>query len=394
MAVPELINACLYIVALLVYWLKAKDIDTFFVLMAAYAFTAVMNLLYLNSGASSYHHTTVLPYIYMFVCFLICFKPYQGMTIGKSLYIKETPLIKILTWIYIVTGILSIYYTIPDAVMIMTMGDYGELRNQMYNDAESVQLYNSQFERLCKNISSYTSPFCIVMAFYQLSKPEKKWYIIILLFGIWLVSTFLSSVLVASRGMVANLILRVVLILFIFKESISAKVKRVFVVTLGILCVPSFIYMMAVSVSRFGESEATGSIFMYLGHSMLNFNQSVMGSMHSFAWGRKAFSFFGGFLGWEPLDTHSLGYTGGTGFYTYLGTFYIDFGPVFTFLLCIFLCKLISKHIHNKSKSFSDLIVIVYFASFFMNGVFVIGSYGLQWIMVWVVYRIVKFSEK
>lgn len=394
MALFELINSLLYIVAIWMYWRKKKSIDTYFVLLSAYGFTAIMCLLYQNSGESSFH-TSLLPYFYMFLCFMICFRPYKNMSIGESLYINENGLIKALMWIYIITGLFGIYYTLPDAMMILQAGEYSQLRNSLYAGDDMV-LYHSQFERLCKNIFSYLGPFGIVMAFYQLIKPDKKLYLIFLLFGTWLGNTFLSATLVASRGIVAVLLLRVALIFVLFRPAMPQKLQKKFLSAIGMLCIPLFFYFMAVSISRFGESDASSSIFMYLGHAMQNLNENCIGAMHSFAYGKYAMSFFGPMFGFHfsPENFASLGYTGSTGFYTFLGAFYIDFGPIITVFYCILLSCIIAHFTNKRYKKFSDLIVIVYFASFFVNGVFVIGTgYALQWIMLWVVYRIVKFIE-
>ena len=390
----EVFNSILYIFSLIFYWRKYDSFDTYFVLMTAFAFTAIMGVCFQASGDSPYHHTSLLPYLYLYVCICICFKPYEGFRLEKKLYIKETILIKLLTWVYIVAGLFAFYYTLPNALLLLQSGEWGELRNQLYQ-GDDIELYSSQTERLAKNVFSYLSPFGIVMAFYQLTKTDRKWYVVFLLFSTWLGNTFLSATLVASRGIVAILLLRIGLILILFKDSIPAKVKKRFVYMAGIVSIPAVIYLMAVSVSRFGEDEAGSSIFFYLGHAMQNFNENCMMPMYDFAWGGFAFSYFAGIFGWHPLNLEGLGYTGGSGFFTFLGAFYMALGPVFTLLFCIILSSIIASFTRKKTKSFSDLIIIVYFASFFMNGVFVIGNgYALQWIMVFIVYYIVKFSEK
>lgn len=390
----EVINSILYILSLIFYWRKYASFDTYFVLMMAFAFTAIMGACFQASGDSPYHNTSFFPYIYFFVCICICFKPYAGFHLDKKLNINETILIKLLMWVYIITGALAFYYTLPNAMVLLQSGEWGELRNQLYQ-GDNIELYTSQTERLAKNIFSYLGPFGIVMAFYQLTKDNRKWYVVVLLFTTWLGNTFLGATLVASRGIVAILLLRIGLILILFKESIPHKVKRHFYYVLGLVSIPAAMYLISVSVSRFGEDEAGSSIFFYLGHAMQNFNENCMMAMHDFAWGQYALSYFSGIFGWHPLVVEKLGYSGGTGFYTFLGTFYIDWGPIGTMLFCSFLCLFISNYTQKKKKTFSDLIIIVYFASFFMNGVFVIGSgYALQWIMVFIVYYIVKFSEK
>lgn len=391
MPVNELINASLYVIAIIVYWRKARIIDAYFILMFAFAFTAVISMFYEASGMSSYH-TTLFPYFYAFFCIWLCFKPFQSFNISSTLYIRETWLIKLLMWIYIVAGVLDIIYTLPNAMAIMAAGDYGSLRTAVYTE-NNIVLYTSQFERLCKNIHTYLSPFGVVITFYQLIKADKNWFMIILMFGIWVLSSFLSATLTASRGMVVALVLQLLLIYFIFRPIIPAKVQKVFYFIFTSCCIPVFLYLIAVTVSRFGEYGANDSVFMYLGHAMQNLNENCIGSMQHFAWGKYALSYFSG-INFSTNEMAQLGYTGGTGFYTFLGAFYIDYGPIGTIFFCLLLNRVLGHFTQKQNLVFSDLVVLVFFASFFMNGVFVVGlGYAITWIMLVVIYLIVYFTE-
>lgn len=392
----ELLNFLLYFFPLLFYLKKYKTIDLYVVLLVAYAFTAFMCYLNILSSNSSYKHTTLFPYLYLATCIFISLFPFKRLTIPSSFSLRETPLIKYMTWIYILAGVYAAYSTIPDTIALFIMDEWNTLRNTLYNDADMIELYHSPFEKLCKNITSYLSPFGIVMAFYQLQKPKKNIYLIISLFAVWIVNTFLSATLVASRGMVANLMLKFAMLFVLFKNCIDAKTRKYAITLSFVIGIFFLIYTIIISVSRFGEDSAGNSIFEYLGHSMIVFNERLMGCMHDYAWGKYFFEYFYSMLGIDStIDYTSLGAKANTAFFTYVGSFYIDFGPYFTLPFLALVSLFVNKFTKQSVPTFSSMVIIVYFASFFLSGIFVIGTgAALQWVMVYVVYRMIKFSEK
>ena len=321
--------------------------------------------------------------------------PYKGMRIGEHLNIIFNRPIRFLTWIYIISGFIAILYTLPDAIELIRSGEWGTLRHMLYAEEGSIQLYHSLPEKLAKNIHSYLNPFGIVICFYLLTQRKKKPFLIISAFTSYIGYAFLSATLIASRGMVINFMLQLFLTFLIFKDVLSIKAKRIVGFIVILLSIPLAMYVIAVSVSRFGEDGSGSSIFNYLGHSMLNFNQGVMGTMHDYANGKYFFEFFINLLGGDSsIDLKALGYTGGTGFYTFIGDFYIDWGPIGTLFFAVLVSAFLRRFTRKSTIILSDLVIIVFFANYFMNGVFVIGrGSALSWIMCGVVYIIVRFVE-
>lgn len=390
----ELLNALLYLGTLIVYWKRYKKIDVYFLLMAAYSFTAVMCFWANLYPQAEFREVSLIPFLYMYICIYICFKPFRGYSISSNLEIEETSIIKALTWIFILTGFAAIAYTLPQAMELINSGEWGMLRQLLYEDEDNIQLYGSALEKLCKNIHGYLSPFGIVMCFYSLSSSYKSRLTSWLLWISWLGYAFLGGMLVASRGIIISLLLNVVVLFFLFKDFINALTRRVFAVSGIAFSVLVGLYTAAVSISRFGD-EAGISVFEYLGHSMTAFNQAVMGTMHSYAWGQYGLEFFYNLFGIPiTFNGKEAGLTSGSSFFTFLGAFYIDYGPIGTFMLVTVLSKLLLRLTHKKSIRISDLMIIVYFIGFFMDGVFVIGKgYMLSWVMLYVLYLIVRSVE-
>jgi len=365
-------------------------------LLSAYTGTAVMCAAYYSTVPEEYQEIALYPFVYLLVILLIFLRPFKGLEFDtSSMAVTETWHVKALTWTVIISGLIALFFTIPDAVDLIRSGEWGRLRNMLYEDEDSVELYHNQFERIAKNINGYMHPFTVVMVFYHLSKEKINKIVTLLLLVVWLGNGFFGAMLVASRGLVITMLLELALALVLFKNTINKKTKQVLIAIGIVMLIPVAIYMIAVSVSRFGEDDAGGSVFTYLGHSMLNFNANMMVPMHDFADGKYFFQFLLNILGVDStINLQDLGYTGGTGFYTFIGSFYIDFGPVGTFFLAVLMMAILNRFANKEQKNVSDIMVLIFFLTYYLKGVFVIGpGSSLAWLMLFVLYTIVRYAE-
>ena len=387
-------NIILYISALIVYFSKYKRLDIYSFILLLYGITSVLCAIYYISHVDKYD-LTFFPFIYLFVVLLIFIKPFKGLSFDMAkVYIADTKLIKALVCVYVLSGVITIIYGLPKTMMIFVDGDFGALRNALYADSDSIVLYENNIERLAKNINSYLSTFGVIISFYQLTKVKIPVLYTIILFVSWVAPSFLASTLVASRGMIVFLLIKVAIAYLFFKEAIPAKRKRIFMIAGLVVIGYLILYTMIVSESRFGD-DTNDSIKFYLGHSMLAFNDGLVGQIQEYSGGKYFFKWFIDFLGGEStLDISSLGAKIGSSFITFIGCFYLDFGPIGTFMLALILSRLLIKVVRKKTLKVSDLSILIYFAIFFAQGVFVVGrGMSLSWAMAVVVYCILRFSE-
>lgn len=388
------VNILLYISALIIYFKKYKRLDVYLFILLLYGITSVLCVNYYVDNVDEYK-LTLVPFIYLFVVLLIFIKPFKGLTFNiKKVHIADTKLIKALIYVYILSGIITIIYGLPKTMMIFVDGDFGALRNELYADADSIILYENSIERLAKNINSYLSVFGVIISFYQLTKVKIPVIYTIVLFISWIAPSFLASTLVASRGMVVFLLIKVAITYLFFKEAIPTKRKRFFMFAGAVVIGYLVLYTMIVSESRFGDA-ANDSIKFYLGHSMLAFNDGLVGQIQEYSGGKYFFKWFIDFFGGDSsLDISSLGAKFGSSFITFIGCFYLDFGPIGTFILALIVSRLLIKVSRKKTLKVSDLSILIYFAVFFAQGVFVVerGTF-LGWVMSVVVYYMLKFSE-
>ena len=389
------LNILLYLVPLLVYWSRYRRFDFYVLIMLLYMVTATMCSLFYHQEPYEFKNTTFLGFLYLFLVLYIMFLPIKGKSIdARSFIIIDNNTLKILSYIFIVASFTGLMMSIPRITETFQTGDWGAIRN--LHDEDEIVYYSSQGERLAKNIGSYLTPFGLVYAFYQLSKPKIKKAFVFLLFSAIIVPTFFEATIEASRGMLMHLMINLGITYMLFRPIIpQTRKKIVYSITLVIVAV-FLTYSLAVTVSRFGEDRANSSLFMYFGHSMLAFNDGIFNSMHSYAGGKRFFYWFIELFGGNPaFSSASLGSTAGTAFFTIVGGMYIDWGPWGTIVAAIIACFIANNWFRRKTIMLSDTVVMVFYLSTLANGIFVFGKgRALYWFMTFVVYLIVRQSER
>lgn len=391
-----LFNFVLYAIPLLIYWNKVKALNTYTLLLASYTIVAFFCFLNYQDN-NEYQHCTVIPFIFLWLMVMLELSAYKHVNICKeTIIIRENWAINALTWIYIVSGFLSMYYNYPRVVMLFEMDDWANVRNDFYDTLDTSQLYSSQFERYVKNIHSYLGPFGVVMAFYQLSKAKINILYTVLLFTSWLGSTFFGATLTASRGIVVQTVCVAILGYVLFSKMIRKSLRKYLLIAFASLVVLFTMYFLIVTRSRFGEGEEGNASLSYLGHSMLAFNEGIMGSMTSFADGKYFFGWIYQLVGYNTyVNENALGVTHQHAFFTSIGMLYYDFGPLLTIIIVLLLSALFRKYNTKSRYDTSDVMVIYFFADYLIKGVFVNGmNLSLTWLMLFVVVKIVRFAEK
>ena len=123
--------------------------DSYFLILSAYTLTSFCCAAYLYSSPKEYESLMLYPFIYLFIVLLIFIAPFKRLDIKvDAMNIHNTWMTKALTWVVIIAGILSLYFTIGETKEIISSGEWGALRLQVYQDGESIELYHSFFEKI------------------------------------------------------------------------------------------------------------------------------------------------------------------------------------------------------------------------------------------------------
>ena len=389
-------NFLLYFSVLLVYQRRHRKIDLFFIILLAYSMIALVGMLdYLIGIYNNQFDLSIFRLSYLFTIVLICISPFKKVDINtKPIYIFENGGILILMAFFIVVGIISAYFTLPKAIELQAMGDWASIREDVYSGNSSITLYDSQFERYSKNFYSYLQPFGSVMAFYQLTKPKINKLLTTLIFIIWLVNAYASATLVASRGMIMLLALKLLVLYVLFRKFIPKRRKKFLIFAAALVGVFFYGYTLAVTESRFGI-DSSESLWRYFGHSMFSFDDGIMRTMHDYANGRYQFGWIYRLFGFDSsFDWEALGCTHGTAFMTFVGNIYVDFGPLFTIVMAVLMSLLAYHFTKKKAYDLSDIIIIIFMAQWYSEGIFVFPSdQSLLWLMAFVVYLMIKILE-
>lgn len=388
-------NAIAYFLLFYLNWRKNKQVDIYFFLTFLYAFTAIMCFLYYQEVPSEYPNIGIIAFVYLFFALMMFMAPIRTFDIRKkTLNIIDNRYFLILALIFLVFSAYDIVTSFAHTEEIIKSGAYEELRNMGYTDPDMVELYSDQYQRLAKNVDSYLKPFALVYAFFQLTKPNPNKLLVISLFIAIIVPSFIGAVADASRGMIIAVLLQLVVAYLLFKNNIPVERKKYFYIGSLVVLSGFVIYTIAVTLSRFGD-DSGNSVFMYLGHSMLVFNDGIFYNMTQYSWGGKFLDFFVDMFGLQSFFPKAIGATHPKAFCTIIGSLYTDFGPAGTLCMAVLAQLIIKRYFYTKEIKMSDAIMIVFYSTTIANGIMVSPrGRALTWIMTFVVYFIVRILEK
>ena len=314
----------------------------------------------------------------------------------QAIDVKNESLFKYIAFFYILLAIFDCATSFAHTEELVRSGMWNELRDQTYTDAESVVLYDNQYQRIAKNLLGYLKPLILPLTFYQLTKPKVNKFLLVGLILSIVVPSFMAAAADASRGMIVNVIVQLTISYLLFRSFIPKERKK-YVYYAGIAIAILFAaYLISVTVSRFGNEEAVDSLYFYFGHSMLAFNDGVFGEMNYYGWGRKFFDYFIGLFGGDPnFNSTKAGCTCGGAFVTFIGSLYMDFGPIGTVIVGLLAAKLMMTFFTKRILLLSDTVIIIFYTSTIANGIFVSPKgRALSWAMVLLVYFITRKIEK
>ena len=387
-------NSLLYVGTLLVYWFRRRKIDAGFILLAVYAAIAIACVFNYASDPDIWE-LQLWPFLYLYVVCMLFFRPYffDSNILYERLYVRSESTLNVFTIVFITCSIISVYYSVSLAIENINSGSWSELRNKLY--AGEIELYSNQLERFSNIFVQYLSPLAIILLFYYLTLKLRKPIFLIILSISSIAPTFIISINTASRGILVNLSVSIFMGYVIFRKGIPQRInKAIYIYGLSLLSI-FLIYSLAVTSSRFSGSESSSSLLSYFGQSMLVFNYGLSDSIYIYADGKFFFNWFLPFLEISPFNYYTNGTHFGTSFFTFVGAWYLDFGPVGTFIIAICLPIVISHSFRNKNRvDLADLFIFFFYFNYLIQGVFVIGrGNALAWVMAFIIYGILKIIK-
>ena len=178
-----------------------------------------------------------------------------------------------------------------------------------------------------------------------------------------------------------------------FSQALPKNVVRI-IYKLALIAAPlMIIYFIAVSISRFEgvkakEFDSTeSSLIMYLGESMLYFDDGVMNGVTEYAHG-------GYILDIPERISQIRGDHFGVHFMTFIGCLYLDFGPLGTIIYALLIAAYWKLFMRKESFGIPELFFLLTYLMYLFNGVFVMGyGYGIQWLEAIFIYFALRIAE-
>ena len=336
--------------------------------------------------------TTIMPYAFLLGCMMLSFSPFYKINFAGIRNINACNYEKLLFYF---SCLLIVFSFLPLAehliLLLKNNGDAAQFQQQL-SDIYEMKRENdvSQLSFPSRMMNGFSSNFrcvTIVLFFYFIGKEGYSRTFKILLF-LPILNSVLEHFLGASRASLffdlANIFLIFLIVQGTYSPNLRRKVKKVLFIIAG-----SIVSLLSiVSVARYFFSSktslGTSSIFdwiaIYFGEATVRFN-TQMWDISAYMQGDNSFSFVKSLLGfptfvdllerrayWTPktkISTHV--------FYTFIGDFYGDFGPigcVLVVLAFVFPCFLIARYVrrHKDSIKFHHLVYISLWGSICLYG--------------------------
>lgn len=410
----------IYLILYIIVWLLTflryqRRVNSFdagsFILLCYLIFAVASYFLWINPFyKGDYKEIHLFPFVYLYIFTMISTSPilkYNSTNI-KSIASPSHWFAMFISITYIISSLTRIPYLIThiqDGLMKIMMDS--TVGNEVYwNALDNAADGGSGVSSLFSILSGALSGVGMLLFFYELSEksPNKK-----LLLGLG-ASTFITAIGPIADGFRGGTVLQLFGILityFAFRKFLSSKInsiiKKVGIVFIVVISIPILI----MTISRFGErSEGTlGSMVCYAGQENLNFNNYGLDA-NGIRYGDRTINlvkrvFFDdvpkNYMERRAKYPHMK--MNDSVYYTYVGDFTLDFGPVGAAIIIILFTMLINQiKIRNGTIEFHDFILVSLVMQICAKGAMTSFSFSdtgnISLIMYFILYFAFKFERR
>lgn len=364
-----------WIITIIIYQKKKKSFDAGSVLLFSYLFYAIMSLILYNNPYYKFNDIEIFPFIYLFLMLMLAFSPILRYDYNKINEIQKPPTIflNFVCIIFIVASLMQVPSIISNfAVSIVRLLLDSAGGQDLYNEAmaESASLGDGSISNLSSIISNAYGNFGILLFFYYLTLNKRNRFIMIGLFISSIIS-ILINISLGQRGPILEIMLSMVITYFALRKFYQPKVNKI-IRNIGItLLIATSIPIIALTVSRFGESDggSESSVFFYAGQENLYFNNYGLDN-GGVRYGDRTFPLFKKMLGfenvpdnfWERRSKYPNLQINDEVFIGFVGDFTLDFGPfVAPLIFILFTIFVLNKTIVRDGKILFHQLILIHF---------------------------------
>ncbi len=395
--ISTVLNLLFFGIMLLSYYFTRRRVDVPFMLILLYAIIALMGVIFLPDFSEK-RQIELWPFIYLvFVCYLYFIPIIRAKGVyNYSSDIKITSGLKLMFVLYILCAIIKIggdFVFVKNAIL---NGDWLMMKADLYNGV-SIGNRNSIIAYLANLYVSVFMHAILIYSMYTFTKADISIVKSIFLLFIALTPYIMECILYVYRGGLLTISYLILMTFLLYYRKMVYRKRMVLIIGLSVVASLILVLTLAISLSRFGESDAGGSIVSYLGQSMLVFNAGIATQISSYANGR---FFFLNFLGLNKSDVwidslYGISTSNGSALNTFVGCSYVDFGPFLTIIIAIIISYLLLRIFKKKSISFADLYLFTFYLDFLILGVFhCTEGFSLRIFMATALYIALRFMGK
>lgn len=387
-------NALLYLITLLVYWHKQRRMDYGFVTIAFYLIVAICCIFEYIAEPHRWE-LTAWPFVYLFIANLILFLPLFSSSdkIAAKVYYNRSiniPGLQIFCGIYIIFALITTICYFPLAWDSLQSGAWASIRDSTHE--EEFHLFQNPILNIIANLSTHFTIAVIVIYFFLLTQPRiSKAFKTTLLIST-ITPMALTALVIAARGHIFTLLFNFLLGFLCFRQYIPKRTKRTLLVWAIVFGGILGLYTIAVTIARFGQ-ESDSSLLYYFGHSMLTFDYGLTDTIDTYGKGAYTFRRFVNYVV-HDLDW-TLGTHFGTSFFTFVGSLYIDFGPLGTMIAVTLLAISVRVLIRKHNLDLADMFIYLFYISTVLNGALITApDLGWRCLLAFIIYIMLKTLGK
>lgn len=382
---PLYINIILYFVTFLVYFIKDKKLGVRECVFLLYAIFGVASVVSINSGVYfevfgvyALHQLNLTPLLLNYIFVLLFAQSLNGLDKVKyDLISLDNIYVRIFEFVMIFLAILNLFFQYEWSKIVANLeladiyaaGHTGDMELTFDN-----QLWNILFYR-SKQIISLTTPIIYIIEFMNLSlnrNVRKSAVMILLMF----LPTVIGMGMSGNRGGIVFSFASLAFFIILFWPKFSKGIKKsITIAVVGLLAI-GLIYIIAITMSRYGEdsSRASDGVLRYFGEAYPNLTWQIWPEEGRHLEGMRTFpSLYEIFGGYIP-QTNDEGFGGSQFMYemisgwpilifkTFYGDLFVEFGPYIPFLIAI--VYLIIVNVMQTKLKYSVFSLLIFHFSF------------------------------
>ena len=275
-------------------------------------------------------------------------------------------------WVFILLSLIPFYenlrYVISSYGAIDTSGLADMYNDKMYGDGIKVT-WLSSLGMIGNSLDGIFIQLLVFIPFYFLTRKKINKYLLMFSF-LPVLNHVLFQLASSGRGFATQFFLDALFLILLFRKQIpSTRFKKLKLVSLVVI--PCFFLLLSILTLARGNSSNKGvetsiTVGYYVAKSHLDFNESLW-NIRKHTEGDNSFGFVKDLIGLDvPKDKNAYWNYSKTGiipslFYTYIGDWYMDFGPFFTIVLLLIWSFVFSIIFLREKRTASLLPFFLYF---------------------------------